>query len=207
MTITQAQLLAGATDVDNANLTVTNLTTPSGTITNNVDANGQFNGSWSFTPNAGYYNTSATPLALTFTVSDGTTTVNQTAKVVVTESDSTPVTAPIFVTDTENNTVTITQSQLLAVDTNADGHAMSVSGVPTSSQGTITGNATSGWTFHPNANFYGDATINFNRWHKQCTSNCNCSSSTCSTISCCRSLYCEHERRHLLYNNSSTNII
>ena len=64
LTISEADLLANASDVDGDALSVQNLTADGGTLTDNGD------GSWSFTPGADFSGT----VNLSYDVSDGTTT-------------------------------------------------------------------------------------------------------------------------------------
>ena len=63
--ITQAQLLANSTDIDGDALSATNLSASAGTLVDNQ------NGTWSLTPAANYNGT----IALSYSVSDGTTSV------------------------------------------------------------------------------------------------------------------------------------
>ncbi len=60
-TITAAELLAGATDIDSALLSVTGLTASSGTLLDNGD------GTWTFTPAAN----DDTSVSFSYSVSDG----------------------------------------------------------------------------------------------------------------------------------------
>ncbi|WP_242620384.1 VCBS domain-containing protein [Shewanella maritima] len=60
----------------------------------------------------------------------------------------------------EDTTTHFTDAQLLANLSDADG-VLHVSGVPTSTQGTVTANATGGYDFTPNANYHGPAEIDY----------------------------------------------
>ena len=88
MTITQAQLLANAGEVDTGEtLTETNLAASAGT--GMLVANG--GGTWTFTPGANYNGT----VSFTYDVSDGTTAVAGAASLIVTPLNEAPTTAPV----------------------------------------------------------------------------------------------------------------
>jgi VCBS repeat-containing protein len=81
--ITAAQFLAGASDVDNVNLSVIDVTTSIGTLVDNG------NGSWTFTPPLN--NDSA--VTFSYLVSDGSLSVAQTATLDITPVNDAPVMA------------------------------------------------------------------------------------------------------------------
>ncbi|MCA1971595.1 MAG: tandem-95 repeat protein [Caenispirillum sp.] len=86
-TITRANLLAGAGDVDGDTLTAMNLTiaTGSGTLTDHGD------GTWTFTPTADWNGA----VTFAFEVSDGTATVANTATLTVTPVNDAPIFVPV----------------------------------------------------------------------------------------------------------------
>ncbi len=81
--IISAQLLAGASDVDNANLTIAGITASIGTLVDNG------NGSWTFTPPAD----DDSAVTFNYTVSDGSLSVAQTATLDITPVNDAPVVA------------------------------------------------------------------------------------------------------------------
>ncbi|WP_135077258.1 cadherin-like domain-containing protein [Terasakiella sp. SH-1] len=78
LTITEAQLLAKASDVDGDSLSVQNLQASGGSLTNNND------GTWTFQPSADF----SGDINLTYDVSDGTTTTPGTGTIAVNELDN-----------------------------------------------------------------------------------------------------------------------
>jgi len=155
LSITQASLLAGATDADGNALTVTSVSVPAaeGTISGNSG------GPWIFTP-AANFNGAAT---LTFTTSDGTGSVVQNATVNVAAVNDAPIVVmPTSYAMNEDTTLSITQASLLDHAYDIDGNALTVTSVSVAAgQGTISGNSGGPWTFTPAANFNGVATLTF----------------------------------------------
>ncbi|MDM9623576.1 VCBS domain-containing protein, partial [Rhizobium sp. S96] len=123
--ITQAQLLAGATDVDGDKLSVSGVSASSGTLVDNHD------GTWTFTPAAN----DDTSVSFSYTVSDGTTTVAGSATLDITPVNDAPVAPPVTLEAIaeDSGAHLITQAQLLAGATDVDGDKLSVSGVSASS--------------------------------------------------------------------------
>ncbi|HAD04554.1 MAG TPA: hypothetical protein DCF93_08000 [Desulfuromonas sp.] len=140
-TITTAQLLAATTDADGDNLNVTDLTTDSGTLTDNS------NGSWIYRPGNGF----SGAVHFSYTVSDGTVGVAANAGLMVAGVNHAPSTA--FFTDLgsvlDNETLTITTAQLLSGATDIDGDNLSVTNLSVYNYGTLTDNNDGSWTFHP----------------------------------------------------------
>jgi T1SS-143 domain-containing protein len=163
--ITQADLLANASDIENDTLMVSNvqLVDPSsGTLDfDNVT------GTWSFTPAPGYNG----KVDLTYDITDnGTTngvsdpqTVSGTAIFEVTEVNDAPVTSEVTLSSTEEDggSVTITATELLSNASDPESDNLTVDNValvdPTS--GTLTQVSATEWTFEPAADFFGD--VNF----------------------------------------------
>lgn len=85
ITITQAQLLANASDVDGNTLNVTNLSTSTGVLVNNN------NGTWTLTPVANYNGT----ISLNYYVADGTVIVPTTATKIITAVNDAPIASSI----------------------------------------------------------------------------------------------------------------
>ena len=88
--ITQAELLANASDIEGDLLTVTGLTTTSGN--GSLVDNG--NGTWSYTPAAN----DDTNASFDYTINDGTDNVTGTATLDITPVNDTPKTTPVVLT-------------------------------------------------------------------------------------------------------------
>ncbi|UTZ25038.1 retention module-containing protein [Vibrio campbellii] len=163
--LTQADLLANASDIENDTLTVSNvqLVDPnSGTLGFN-----SVSGTWSFTPAPGYNGT----LELTYDITDdGTTngasdpqTTPGTATFEVTEVNDSPVTSEVTLTSTEEDggAVSITAAELLSNASDPESDNLTISNVALAdpSAGTLTQVNATEWTFEPAADFSGD--VNF----------------------------------------------
>jgi Ca2+-binding RTX toxin-like protein len=143
VTITSAQLLANASDVDGDTLTVQNLVASSGALTSNGD------GTWSFTP-AENDNTSVT---FTYQISDGVASVATSASLDLTAVNDGPVAGAAIVlpASAEDTAVTITSAQLLANASDVDGDILTVQNLVASS-GALTSNGDGTWSFTPAEN-------------------------------------------------------
>jgi len=88
--ITQAELLANASDVDNASLTATNLaiSSGSGTLVNNG------NGTWTYTPALNDF----TAVSFSYTITDGSLSAAGSATLDLTPVNDAPVTTPVTLT-------------------------------------------------------------------------------------------------------------
>ncbi len=142
-TITSAELLALASDIDGDALSVTGLTASSGSLTDNHD------GTWTFQPDAG----DSSQVSFSFQVSDG-----QAATAAGATLDLLPVNhAPIvggsvtLAASNEDAPRLITTAELLALASDPDGDALTVTGLTVSS-GVLTDNHNGTWTFQPGAN-------------------------------------------------------
>jgi Ca2+-binding RTX toxin-like protein len=143
VTITAAQLLANASDIDSASLSVQNLTASSGTLVNNN------NGTWTFTPAAN----EDTAVTFTYQISDGQASVAGSASLDITAVNDGPVAGAAIVLPAlaEDTSVTITAAQLLANASDIDSATLSVQNL-TASSGTLVNNNNGTWTFTPAAN-------------------------------------------------------
>ncbi|NPC57317.1 cadherin-like domain-containing protein [Caenimonas soli] len=153
ITITPAQLLANASDVDGDALSISGLAASSGSLSANAD------GTWSFTPAADFNGT----VSFSYSVSDGVAAVAGSASLTVTPVNDTPSTAPVAVTlpaINEDSAITITPTQLLANAADVDGDALSVTGLAASS-GSLTANADGTWSFTPAADFAGTVSFSY----------------------------------------------
>ncbi|WP_316977296.1 tandem-95 repeat protein [Shumkonia mesophila] len=151
LTITAAQLLANASDVEGDTLSVVDLTASGGTLSDNG------NGTWTFTPGQNFNGT----VDLTYGVSDGTATTPATATVAVSAVNDAPVIgAPISLGMAEDGTLTITAAQLLANASDVEGDTLNVVDL-TASGGTLSDNGNGTWTFTPGQNFNGTVDLSY----------------------------------------------
>jgi VCBS repeat-containing protein len=148
LTITAPGVLANDTDVDGNPLTsILNAGVSHGTLTLNA------NGSFTYTPTANY----SGPDSFTYHASDGTLNSNiATVTITVTPVND----APVAVNDTyttPEDTALVVSSVLgvLANDTDADGNPLTAVLNTTTTNGSLTLNATGAFTYTPNANFNG----------------------------------------------------
>jgi hypothetical protein len=154
-TLTEADLLAGFTDVDGDSLSVSGLTASNGTISANED------GTYTFTPAANFNGS----VALSYNVVDGkggTVAATQSFSLVaVNDAPALTGTTATLVAGTEGTPYTLTEVDLLAGFTDVDGDSLSVSDL-TASNGTIRANEDGTYTFTPAANFNGSVALSYN---------------------------------------------
>jgi VCBS repeat-containing protein len=152
-TITAAQLLAGASDIDSATLSITDLVLVGG---GTLVANGP--GSWLFTPAAN----DDTSVSFTYKVSDGELSVNQTATLDLTPVNDAPDAGlPIVLPAIdEDSFATFTASDLLANATDIDSESISVLNVRASS-GTLFQDEGGNYNFTPDLNDDTEVTFEF----------------------------------------------
>jgi len=145
--ITQAELLANASDVDNASLTATNLAIASGNGT--LVDNG--NGTWTYTPASN----DDSSVSFSYTVTDGSLGVAASATLDITPVNDAPVTTPVTLTAIaeDSGARVITQAQLLANASDVDGPSLTATGLAISSgSGTLVNNGNGTWTYTPTSN-------------------------------------------------------
>ena len=142
-------VLANDTDPTGQPLTVTEATAPNGTVVINPD------GTVTYTPNADYNG----PDTITYTVTDpdGNTSTS-TVAVTVTPVNDAPEANPDTSVTALNTPVTFA---VLGNDTDVDGDTLSITGTPTSADGTVVVNADGTLTFTPNTGFTGVAVVNY----------------------------------------------
>ncbi|MFK4576642.1 cadherin-like domain-containing protein [Bradyrhizobium ottawaense] len=154
-TISAATLLAGVTDVDSSSLSITSVGVASGggSIVNIG------NGTWTYTPAAGYYG----QVSFNYTASDGSLTATSTASLMLAAVNDAPVAKPVtLAAGTEDVSYTISAAALLAGVTDVDSSSLSISSVSVASGGgSIVNNGNGTWTYTPAADYYGQVSFNY----------------------------------------------
>ncbi|MBD1571056.1 tandem-95 repeat protein [Aliivibrio sp. S10_S31] len=151
LTFTDADLLAGAADIDGDDLSITDVsyTGAEGVFTDNGD------GTYSFAPNENFNG----DVNLGFTVSDGTETVDANIDVTVTDINGAPVAGSTSYQMNEDGTITISPEQLIANSSDVDGEVSLESVTYTGSDGALVQNDDGSVTFTPSENFNGDISL------------------------------------------------
>ncbi|MEZ9145580.1 tandem-95 repeat protein, partial [Vibrio sp. 10N.286.52.C3] len=151
LNFSDADLLTGATDVEGDDLTVEGVTYTGadGVLTDNGD------GSYSFAPNENFNG----DVNFSFDVSDGTDTVQANIDVSVTPENDPPVAGSTSYTVHEDNSITISNEQLLANSSDIEGEVAIDSVTYTGSDGVFEDNGDGTYTFSPNENFNGDVSL------------------------------------------------
>ncbi|WP_157937419.1 cadherin-like domain-containing protein, partial [Vibrio sp. 10N.286.49.C2] len=151
LTFTDEQLLAGASDIDGDDLSVADVTYSGteGVFTDNGD------GTYTFAPNENFNG----EVDLSFSVSDGTTTTEANIDVTVESVNDIPVAGSTTYSVQEDNSITITDEQLLANSSDVEGD-VSVQDVSYSgADGVFADNGDGTYTFSPNENFSGEVSF------------------------------------------------
>jgi large repetitive protein len=156
LTITAAQLLANVADIDTlaAGLSVTGLTPSSGTVIQTGP------GTWSFTPAAN----DSTAVTFNYQVTDGTTSVANSASLDLTPVNDAPVAAPVTLAAIaeDSGALIITSAQLLAGVTDVDTTTLSITALSIASGlGSLANNGNGTWTYTPAANDSTSVTFNY----------------------------------------------
>ena len=149
--ITQADLLANASDIDGDSLTANGLsiTSGNGTLVDNGD------GTWNYTPATD----DDTDVSFSYNVSDGTLSAPGSATLDITPVNDAPAAVNDAFTTNEDTpyTATLNVNDLLQNDSDLDGDTLSVNTTPVSgpTSGTLVLNADGTFTYTPGANFNG----------------------------------------------------
>ncbi|MFA0080286.1 cadherin-like domain-containing protein, partial [Vibrio artabrorum] len=148
---TDADLLTGATDVEGDNLTVEGITYEGtdGVLTDLGE------GSYSFAPNENFNG----DVSFSFDVSDGIDTVSANIDVSVTPENDPPVAGSTSYTVNEDNSITISDAQLLATSSDIEGDVSIDSVTYSGSDGVLEINGNGTYTFSPNENFSGEIAL------------------------------------------------
>lgn len=153
--ITQAELLAGSSDVDGDTLTAINL------VLNNPSQGSvlPLGENYVFTPTGDFSGT----VEFTFGVHDGTVTVTNSATLTVNPVNDPPVVTAVDLGNfDEDNVLLIDQSDLLTGSSDVDGDALTATNVVlTSGDGVVNDNLDGTFTFTPDENFNGVASFSF----------------------------------------------
>ncbi|MES2674674.1 MAG: cadherin-like domain-containing protein, partial [Pseudomonadota bacterium] len=145
--ITQAQLLANASDIDGDTLTATGLTLATGS--GNLVDNG--NGTWNFTPTSN----DSTGVSFSYNIGDGTTTIATTASLDITPANDPPTNSPVTLSAIaeDSGIRLITQAQLLANASDIDGDTLTATGLTLATgTGNLVDNGNGTWNFTPTGN-------------------------------------------------------
>jgi hypothetical protein len=151
ITITDAQLLDGATDVDGDDLSIDSVgyIGTEGVFTDNGD------GTYTFAPNENFSGV----VELNFGVSDGTVVTDANFGVTVNEVNDAPVAGSTSYSVNEDGVITISNEQLLANSSDVEG-SVSVANVTYSGeQGNLTDNGDGTYRFEPSENFNGQISL------------------------------------------------
>jgi len=151
-TITKAQLLAGFSDVNSANLFITDFTTSNGSFVANAD------GSYTITPTLN----SNGLVTVNYKVSDGSLSVNGTNSFTLNAVNDAPTGSATasLVAGTEDTAYNITKAQLLAGFSDVDNANLSITDFG-SSNGSFVVNADGSYTITPTLNSNGLVTVNY----------------------------------------------
>ncbi|WP_435532831.1 tandem-95 repeat protein [Vibrio hippocampi] len=151
LVFTEADLLANASDIDGDELSVENVsyTGTDGVLTDNGD------GTYSFAPNENFNG----DVAFSFDVSDGTETVTANVDVQVTAVNDPPVAGATSYTVQEDNSITISNEQLLANSSDVEGEVAIENVSYSGTDGVFSDNGDGTYTFSPNENFSGDISL------------------------------------------------
>jgi hypothetical protein len=158
--LTQADLLANASDIDGDTLTASNVTLvgSDATLTDNLD------GTYTVTPDANFNGN----IDLNFDIDDGTTTTASALNLTVNAVNDAPTTTGnITATVNEDATITLTQAQLLANATDVDGDALTATNprVLTAlfqpANGSVVDNGDGTFTITPDPDYNGTIQISY----------------------------------------------
>ncbi len=150
--INSSELLAGFSDVDEDTLSVVNLVASNGTVIENEDGN------YTFTPDADFNG----EVVLTYAVSDGNETLEQSINLNVAAVNDAPTGSPtgILADGVEDTVYTINASDLLAGFSDVDGDTLAVTNL-SANNGTVIDNGNGTYTFTPNANINGSVILTY----------------------------------------------
>ncbi|MBI3157530.1 MAG: cadherin-like domain-containing protein, partial [Burkholderiales bacterium] len=152
--ITQAELLANASDVDGDALVATGLTITAG----NGSLVDRGDGTWTYTPAAG----DDSAVGFGYTISDGSAIVAGSATMGIVAGNHAPTTGPVVLAPVaeDSGARLITQAELLANAADVDGDALVATGLTISAgRGSLVDHGDGSWTYMPRAD--DDASVRF----------------------------------------------
>ncbi|MEQ1592678.1 MAG: tandem-95 repeat protein [Thiobacillaceae bacterium] len=153
--ITQAELLANASDVDGPSLTATGLgiSSGAGTLVDNGD------GTWTYTPALN----DDTSVSFSYSVTDGSLSAAGSASLDITPVNDAPAVTPVDLGGiNEDGSRLITQGDLLTGASDGEGDTLTaINLVVVSGSGALTDNGNGTWTFNPTTNWNGSAAFSF----------------------------------------------
>ncbi|WP_284204826.1 cadherin-like domain-containing protein, partial [Psychromonas marina] len=151
ITFTAEELLVGATDIDGDDLSIesVNYSGTDGVLTANQD------GSFSFAPNENFNGN----VDVTFTVSDGTTTVDANIDLSIQGVNDFPVAGSTSYQMNEDGSINLSPNQLLANASDVEGEVALDSVTYSGTDGVLVNNEDGSVTFLPNENFNGDISL------------------------------------------------
>ena len=155
LTIAAADLLSNDVDVEGELLTLVSV---GGAVGGAVALDG--NGDVVFTPDADHAGTAS----FAYTVADpGGATASATVSVAIAATPDAPeVSGPVQLTTAEDQALAISPAALLAQASDADGDALSVSGLVLSSgSGSLASDGQAGWRYTPSADWSGQAVLSY----------------------------------------------
>ncbi|MDF5446792.1 cadherin-like domain-containing protein, partial [Vibrio parahaemolyticus] len=152
---TDADLLAGATDIDGDNLTVDGIsyTGSDGVLTDHGD------GTYTFAPNENF--NGDVSLDVVVTDEDGATVATN-ASIDVLPINDAPVSGDLAYSVDEDGAITLSQEQLLSQASDIEGDDLTASDLTVDGNATVTANDDGSFTITPDADFNGDIDIQFN---------------------------------------------
>jgi hypothetical protein len=149
--LSSAQFLQGYTDANGDVLSVANVTSPDGTVVDNL------NGTWTFTQNTGVKGA----VSLSYNVLDGFGGVTAAYQSFVINDPATLTgVLGVLPAGTEDTAYTVLASDLLVGYTDPNGDVLSVANLSTAS-GTVVNNLNGTWTFHPTLNLNGPVSLSY----------------------------------------------
>jgi hypothetical protein len=150
-TLNASDLLATATDIDGDALSLSNVTVSAGTITDNAD------GTYTITQSSDFNGA----ITVSYEVSDGTVSVGGTAWITYDAVNEAPlVSGSVNLSGTEDQSLLITEAELLANASDVDGDDLSITAL-TSDAGTLVDNLDGTWSLAPAADFVGTITLSY----------------------------------------------
>ncbi|MEZ8307034.1 tandem-95 repeat protein, partial [Vibrio splendidus] len=153
ITFTEAQLLAQSSDVEGeVSLDSVTYTGTDGILTANID------GTYSFAPNENFNGN----VSLDIVVSDEEgVTASTTAEVEVVAVNDAPVSGDLAYTVNEDNSITLSQAQLLAQASDTEGDDLTASNVQVGANASVEENDDGSFTITPNEGYSGDVALTF----------------------------------------------